>query len=108
VTKADYEQAVKADSPGTDDQKAAKALTTRKNWTRGLRDTTGESLSVLPRCPMVLISVDYISYPGSTDMVTFWSYLGFVKRYLGPDPDHPKPPEPPVYLESERRQLPNP
>ncbi|KAF9504784.1 hypothetical protein BS47DRAFT_1401028 [Hydnum rufescens UP504] len=87
VTKADYEEAVNATS-GTDEQKFAIATTTRKNWTRGLRETpSGESF---------------------TDMVRFWSYLGFVKRYLGPDPDHPKPPEPPVYLESERRQLPKP
>lgn len=82
VTKADYEETMKRGS-GTAEQKLAIATTTRRNWTRGLRDTT-----------------NYISYPGSTDMVKFWSYLGFVKQYPGTDP--------PVYLESERRKLPNP
>lgn len=82
VTKADY-QAAMAGS-GTDEQKFAAAVTTRKNWTRGLRDTT-----------------DYISYPGSTDMVRFWKYLGFIKKDPGSDSLGP-----PVYLESERRKLP--
>jgi hypothetical protein len=48
---------------------------------------------------MMLIAAEHwITYPGSTDTVRYWSYLGFVKKYPGLDP--------PVYLESERRQLP--
>jgi len=81
VTKADYEKIMRG--PGSNTEKLATAATTRRNWTRGLRDTT-----------------DYISYPGSTDMVRFWTYLGFVKKY-GPHTDGP-------YLESERRKLPEP
>ena len=98
VTKADFEEAMHGS--GTGEQKFATATTTRRNWTRGLRDTTSESSLMLTLCVLVLISVDYISFPGSTDMVRFWTYLGFVKQY----PDL----RPPVYLESERLALPKP
>jgi len=87
VTKSDYEAAIQG--PGTHEQKFTIAATTRKKWDRGFREERTSSNT----------------YPGSTDMVKFWNYLGFIKQYL---PPNPLPPEPPVYLESERRRLPNP
>jgi hypothetical protein len=87
VTKASFQ--LSNDTRADDKAKLVQASIKRKNWTRGLRNTE-----------------DPISFPGSTDMVRYWKYLGFVKKDSANV--YVEGVEYPLYLESERRQLPVP
>ncbi|KAL1952428.1 hypothetical protein VTO73DRAFT_1577 [Trametes versicolor] len=87
--------------PGIDDMALiATNAPRRKGWARGLRDTPEE------------VSASF--FPGSTDMVQFWTRLGFVKKLelgpatqgkIGAERGAAKQAPPSVWVERERQDI---